>query len=179
MKIKCRITLTATPDEQLATVDKGTAATNLLLRGLLNAEKFPDAAAAVARELEDVRAQRRGKSATATVLVIEGFGTSEATIGTSNEVDGLCLTFDANDKRAIREAHSEMIASAKLAVAFESEPPSRLTKFAEGIYLNDSAGKAIYSLTFQMSARARSEDNQRDCSARERQPSAPTRANPW
>lgn len=149
----CRITLTGTPDEQLAIIDKGSAAASLLLRGLFNAQKFPDPAAAIASEMADIRAQRMAKSKTVTVLVIEAFGTCEATIGKSNEVDGLLLAFDAIDKTAIRERHKEMIASAKLAVAFESAPPSRLTKFAEGIYLNDRSGRTVYSLTFQMNAR--------------------------
>lgn len=150
----CRITLTSNPDEPLAIVDKGNVAANLLLRGLFNAEKFPDPAAAVARELEELRTQRKEKSASVTVLVIEGFGTCEATIGKTSEVDGLHLTFDAIDKNAVRNAHRERIASAKLAVAFESDPPSRLEKYSEGIYLQNSAGQTTVSLTFQMNARA-------------------------
>lgn len=148
-----RITLSPSPDNHLAIIDKGAAAANLLLRGLFNAEKFPDPAASIARQVEELRAERRGKSAGVTVLVIEAFGTSEATIQKTNEVDGMVLTFDAVDKAAIRAAHKEQIDSAKLAVAFESEPPSRLEKFTEGIYLTDTAQRTIHSITLQMNAR--------------------------
>ena len=150
---QCKITLSSSPDDHLATIDKGAAAANLLLRGLFNAEKFPDPAAAIAGQMEKMRTERMGKSASVTVLVIEAFGTCEAAIGKTNEVDGIVLTFDAIDKAAIRAAQKEQIDSAKLALAFESEPPSRLEKFTEGIYITDAAERTIYSITFQMNAR--------------------------
>ena len=150
----CRVTVTPSPDESLEIIDKGTVAASLLLRGLFNAEKFPDPGAAVQRELNELRAQRKAKSASVTVLIVEAFGTCEATVKTAIEVDGLVLTFDAVDKDAIRTTHKEEIASAKLALAFESDPPSRMERFTEGIYLSGAEGRTTYSITFQMNARA-------------------------
>ena len=41
-----------------------------------------------------------------------------------------------------------------LAVALESEEPSRFAALGEGIYLTNEAGKDIYSLSFSSSAEA-------------------------
>ncbi|MDP3196164.1 hypothetical protein [Tabrizicola sp.] len=101
---RCKITLTSSPDDLLAIIDRGAAAANLMLRGLFTAEEFPDPATSIARQVEELRAERNGKSASVTVLVIEAFGTCEATVGQTREVDGMLLTFDAVDKTAIRAA---------------------------------------------------------------------------
>ncbi|MDP3196284.1 hypothetical protein [Tabrizicola sp.] len=53
-----------------------------------------------------------------------------------------------------RQAHKEEIDSAKLAIAFESEHPSRFEKFTDGIYLSDTEGRPTYSVTFKFNARA-------------------------
>jgi hypothetical protein len=149
----CRLTLTTTPDRYLSEVDRGVVAGNLLLRGLFNAAKFPDPVAEITSGVEALCNERQGRGGTPTVLIVEGFGQCPASIEHSNELPGMVLTFDAVDKASIRQAHRDQTEGIKLALAFESDPPSRFKKMAEGIFLKDNAGRTVYSFTFQLNAK--------------------------
>jgi len=71
---------------------------------------------------------------------------------TLNSHDAFIVTFDTVNKQAIARIHQPEVQAMKLAVAFESETPSRFSSLSEGIYLTNSAGKIVYSTTFTMSA---------------------------
>ncbi len=142
----CRFTLTTNPDRYLSKVDQGSVAGNLFLRGLFNAEKFPDPVEAIRNGVEALCKERRGSGGNPTVLVIEEFGKCLTSIGHSTELPGI-------DKSAIRQAHKVRMEVMKLALAFESDPPSRFKKLTEGIFLTDDAGRTVYSLTFHANAR--------------------------
>ncbi len=145
----CRFTLTTTPDRYLSKVNQGLVAIHLLGRGLFNAEKFPDPVEEIRNGVEALCKERQRTNGKSTVLIIEEFGKCSASIGRSMELPGMVLTFDAINKSAIRQAHKDRIEVMKLALAFESDPPSRFKKLTEGIFLTDDAGRTVYSLTLQ------------------------------
>lgn len=58
------------------------------------------------------------------------------------------------NKNDVARIHRTDIEAMKLAVAFESENPSRFASLAEDIYLIDDEGKTVYSISFSMSGEA-------------------------
>ncbi len=151
----CRFILTNNPDILLTDIDTGLAVGRLMLTGLedqRNAE-FPAALEAAVQEIKTERANKFGSQAL--VLVVEANGEIDAKIGeSSREYSEFIVTFDAVDKRKVARIHQSEIESMKLAVAFESEPPSRFSILGEGVYLTNEAGKIIYSISFSMSGEA-------------------------
>ena len=150
---RCRFILTREPDSLLANLDRGNAVRTLMLKGLFGQRETADFSIALASEIEEIRSARKKKAAANAILILEAYGIVEAIMeGPAQEHDDFVVTFDAIDKKTIRGAHRSEIDGMKTALAFESEVPSRFTTLAEGIYLTDSEGRTVYSLTFSMSA---------------------------
>ena len=105
--------------------------------------------------MEEIKAKRKKKTGGQTVLVVEAQGETDATLKEPlREHDDFIVTFDAVDKQAVRQNHQPEIEAIKLAVAFESEIPSRFADLAEGTYLTNEAQKVVYSISFSASAEA-------------------------
>lgn len=86
-------------------------------------------------------------------MVVEASGEIDASItGPFKEHDAFIVTFDAVNKQAVARIHQPEVQAMKLAVALESETPSRFSLLNEGTYLTNDAGKIVYSVTFSMSA---------------------------
>ena len=148
-----RFLLTCDPDGALARVDQGSSIARLKLKALAGQRGAADFPTALASELEEIKAQRKKKRGEQAVLLFEAEGEIEATLNEPlEEYDTFILTFDAVDGRRVRQIHQPDIEAMKLAVAFESDTPSRFAYLADGTYLLTDTGKILYSISFEMSA---------------------------
>ncbi|MEW5943813.1 MAG: hypothetical protein AB1710_08180 [Pseudomonadota bacterium] len=151
----CRFVLTNTPDDLLAEIDRGSAVGRLMLKGLFGQSKAAKFPVALAAEIGEIKAERAKKAGAQAVLVVEANGQIDATLTKPvGELEDFIVTFDAVDKQAVARIHRDEIEAMKLAVAFESETPSRFASLAEGTYLINEAGKTVYSISFSMSGEA-------------------------
>jgi hypothetical protein len=126
-----------------------------MLKGMVGQRRTADLPIALEAEIEEIKAERKKKTGTQAVLVVEAHGEIDATINAPIlEHEGFVITFDAVDKQAVRQAHQPEIEAMKLAVAFESEVPSRFAALSEGTYLTDEAGRIVYSINFSASCEA-------------------------
>lgn len=99
------------------------------------------------------RTARKQKIGAQAVLVFEAFGEAEASLkDPCRELEGFIVTFDAVDKQAIKRVHQRDVEAMKLALAFESEMPSRFSLLSEGMYLTEDSGRIVYSFTPTVSA---------------------------
>ncbi len=150
-----RFVLTNNPDILLADMDRGTAVGRLMLKGLVGQRDAADFPVALEAELEEIKMERAKKIGSQAVLVFEANGEIGAEIREPlREHEGFVVTFDAVNKQEVARIHQAEIEAMKLAVAFESEAPSRFAELGEGIYLTNEAGKVIYSISFSMSGEA-------------------------
>lgn len=148
----CRFVLTCDPDPVLAGVDQTSAIGRLTLKGFAGQRGSLDYTAALAAEVDEIKAERKKKIAGQAVLCFEAQGEIDATLNESiREHAEFIVAFDAVDKPAVRQLHQSDVEAMKAAVAFESDVPSRFADVAEGIYLVNEAGKRVYSITFSMS----------------------------
>lgn len=148
-----RFVLTPNPDIELANLDRGNAVGHLMLGGMAGQSGDADYPTALATAVEDIKAERTKKTGGHAVLVVEANGVIEASVtGTSREHDGFIVAFDVIDKSMLVRAHCHEVESIKLALAFESDPPSRFSTLTEGVYLTDATGKIVYSFTFSVAA---------------------------
>lgn len=147
----CRFVLTNMPDPFLLDIDRGVALGHLMLRGFAGKrgnEKFP---AALNAEIEEIKKERIKKAGAHPVLIVEACGDIEAEIKKPfHEHDGFIVIFDCVDKKAIARNHKSEIEAMKLAVALESDPPSRFALLRDDIHLTNEDGKTIYSISFNM-----------------------------
>lgn len=113
---------------------------------------------ALETEIEEIKAERKKKAGPFPVLVLEAHGEIDATINNPvQELEDCVVTFDAVDKEAVSRAHQSEIEAMKLAVACESQVPSRFAALSEGTYLIDEAAKIIYSINISGSAEGSTE----------------------
>lgn len=147
---QCRFVLTNDPDDLLAEIDRSAAVGRLMLKGLVGQAGATDF---VESEVAEIRAERTKSAGAQTILVIEASGEIDASITEPfKEHDAFIVTFDAVNKQAVVRIHQPEVQAMKLAVAFESETPSRFFLLSEGTYLTNDAGKIVFSVTFTMSA---------------------------
>jgi hypothetical protein len=148
-----RFVLTNNPDILLADIDRGTAVGRLMRKDIVGQRNAADFPVALDAEIEEIRAKRAKKVGSQAVLVVEANGEIDAEIKEPfREHEGFIVTFDAVNKQAVARTHQADIEAMKLAVAFESEAPSRFAALAEGTYLTDETGRIVYSISFSMSS---------------------------
>ena len=151
----CRFVLTNNPDILLADSDRGTALGRLMLKGLAGQRGIAEFPVALQAEIEEIKAERAKKVGSQPVLVVEANGEIEVEIKEPfREHEGFVVTFDAVNKQAVARTHRGEIEAMKLAVAFESESPSRFAALGDSVYLTNEEGKSIYSISFTMSGEA-------------------------
>ncbi len=147
-----RFVLTRDPDDMLADVDRATALGCLALRGLFAERCQAEFPAALASEIEAIKAERRKKARSHAVLVFEVEGDIEASITKrSHKHDDFVVSFDVVDKQAIRRKHRGVVNAMKLALAYEGVASSRFALLSDGVFLTDVLGQTVYSLGFTMS----------------------------
>ena len=148
---QCRFVLTKSPDNLLADIDRESAVRRLMLKGLIGQAGDADFAVALETEVDEIKAERAKNVGTKTVLVIEANGEINSVVTEPfKEHEGFIVTFDAVNKQCVARIHQSEIQAMKLAVALESETPSRFASLAEGTYLTNEAGKIVYSISFTM-----------------------------
>lgn len=141
------------PDTLLTRVDEASAVGRLMLKGLVGQRGLVDFQTALASEVEEIKAERKKKAEGKAVLLFQAQGMIEASVQEPlREHDTFIVTFDAIEKSSVKQLHQTDIEAMKVAVAFESDAPSRFAYLADGMYLLNDVGKPIYSLSFSMSA---------------------------
>lgn len=147
----CRFVLTRDPDSLLANIDQGSAVRHLMLKGLVGQRGEADLTTALKAEIEEIKAKRKKETGCQAVLVVEAHGEIDAALKEPlREHEGFIITFDAVDKQAVKQVHRSEIEAMKLAVAFETEVPSRFAALSEGTYLINEAGKIIHSISLSV-----------------------------
>lgn len=147
-----RFLLTRDPDAVLARVDQGSAIGRLMLKGLVGQRGAVDFPSALVAEIEEIKGERKKKIGEQAILLFEAQGEIDAKLKEPlHEHDTFIIAFDAVDKSRVRQIHQADIEAMKMAVAFESETPSRFADLTDGTYLLTEAGKIVYSITFSMS----------------------------
>ncbi len=126
-----------------------------MLKGLVGQRGPADFQTALASEVQEIKAERKKKAGSQAVLLFQAQGEIEASVKEPlREHDTFIVTFDAFEKNRVRQLHQADVEAMKVAVAFESDAPSRFAYLADGTYLLNDAGKPIYSVSFSMSAEA-------------------------
>ncbi len=150
----CRFVLTNTPDPFLLDIDRGAALGRLMLRGFAGkrGDEFP---VTLNAEIGEIKTERTKKVGAHPILIVEACGDIEAEITRPfREHEGFIVTFDCVNKKEVAQSHKSEIEAMKLAVALESDPPSRFASLGDGIYLTNEEGKTIYSVSFTVSGEA-------------------------
>lgn len=141
--------LTRDPDALLAKVDEATAVGRLMIKGFVGQQGPEDFQSALALEVEEIKLERKKKVGTNAVLLFRAQGEIEATVtGPFREHDTFITTFDVIDKTRVRQLHQNTIEAMKVALAFESDMPSRFAYLGDGAYLLNEARKPVYSFSF-------------------------------
>ncbi|MDN3510893.1 MAG: hypothetical protein NG784_06270 [Candidatus Jettenia sp.] len=150
---RCRFLLTNEPNILLADIDRGTALGRMMLKSLVGQARATEFPVALDAEIEEIRVERSKKIGSYPVLVVEASGEIDAHLTEQyREHDGFIVTFDAVNKQTVARTHRAEIEAMKLAVAFESEQPSRFSALGDSVYLINEEGKCIYSISFSMSS---------------------------
>lgn len=141
--------LTNDIDDRFANADRGIALAGLMLQGAFGPEKDGTLEERLASQIDEIRQNRRQKTANMSVLLFSGTGPDEFCIsGNAREQDDYLLTFDAYDKDAIRGKYVHQHRSMQLALALESNSRVRFEQVATGTYCTDSDGRTLYSMNF-------------------------------
>jgi hypothetical protein len=144
----CKSTLTRDPDSLLLKIDRGSAISRLMRKTLFGQGTTQDFSSALQTEIEEIRDERTKKAGGQAILVINAQGVTDAVIKESaREHSGFILTFDAVDKKVLQLNHRAEVEATMLAVAMESEEPSRFALLNEGVYLTNDAGSDVYSVS--------------------------------
>ncbi len=152
---QCRFVLTNNPDLLLVDLDRETALGRLMLKGIVGQRGTKEFPVALNAEIEEIKAERAKKVGSQPVLVVEANGEIEAEITKPfREHEGFIVTFDSVNKQTVARTHKAEIEAMKLAVALESESPSRFAALGDGVFLTNEAGKTIYSISFTNSGEA-------------------------
>lgn len=149
--------LTSDPDPSLANVDEASAVGRLMLKGVVGQDGAADFPTALASEIEEIRGERRKKVGGRAVLICQARGEIETTLKELlREHDTFIITFDAVEKRRVRQMHRSDIEAMKVVIACESDVPSQFVNLSEETYLLNDEGKRVYSMSFSVSAEASS-----------------------
>ncbi len=152
---QCRFVLTNNPDFLLVDLDRENALGRLMLKGIVGQRGTTEFSVALNAEIEEIKAKRAKKIGSQPVLVVEANGKIEAEITKPfREHEGFIVTFDSVNKQAVARTHKSEIEAMKLALALESESPSRFAELGDGVFLINEEGKTIYSISFTMSGEA-------------------------
>ena len=152
---KCRFFLTNNSDPLLLEIDRGTALGRLMLKGFAGQRGITDFSIALNAEIEAIKAERAKKVGSQPVLIVEASGEIEADITRPfREHEGFIVTFDCVNKNIVARTHKREFEAMKLALALESEQPSRFAALGDGVLLTNEEGKTIYSISFTMSGEA-------------------------
>jgi len=152
---QCRFVLTNNPDFLLVDLDRENALGRLMLKGIVGQRGTTEFSVALNAEIEEIKAKRAKKIGSQPVLVVEANGEIEAEITKPfREHEGFIVTFDSVNKQAVARTHKSEIEAMKLALALESESPSRFAALGDGVFLINEEGKTIYSISFTMSGEA-------------------------
>jgi len=152
---KRAVHIDARPDALLAKVDEASAVGRLMLKGLASQSGPKDFQTALASEIEEIKAERKKKTGAHDVLLFQAHGDIEASVQEPlRDHDTFIVTFDAIEQNSVRQLHKHDIEDMKVAVAFESDAPSRFAYLADGTYLLNNAEKPVYSISFSMSGEA-------------------------
>lgn len=144
-----RFILSREPDDYLTLVDCGSVISLLMLRGLVGQAQSSEFEDALNEELTKLRAERKKKMGANAVLIFVGNGEIEASMtGPIAERKDFVVTFDAVNRESIRRHHRPDILAMKLAIGLEGDSMPRYDKLADGSYLIDEQGRAIYSYSF-------------------------------
>jgi hypothetical protein len=147
--------LTNNPNPFLLDVDRETALGRLMLKGFTGQRGITEFPIALNAEIEEIKAERAKKVGSRPVLVVEASGDIETEVTRPfHEYDGFIVTFDCVNKKTVAQTHKPEFDAMKLAVALESEPPSRFAALGDGVILINEEGKTIYSISFAMSSDA-------------------------
>lgn len=147
-----QFTLTRDPDDVLARVDEASAVGRLMLKGIVGQQAAADFQTALALEVEEIKGERKKKAGGQAILLFQAQGEIDASVREPlREHEKFIVTFDAIEKNLVRQRHQADVEAMKVAVAFESEVPSRFAYLDGGTYLLNDAGKPIYSISFSMS----------------------------
>jgi hypothetical protein len=120
---------------------------------MLKGPGLKDFQTALALKIEDIKAKRKKKAGVQPVLLFQAHGEIEASVREPLcEYDTFIVTFDAIEKDSVRQLHKSDIEAMKVAVAFESDSPSRFAYLTDGTYLLNDAEKPVYSFSPSMSA---------------------------
>jgi hypothetical protein len=126
-----------------------------MLKGFVGQRGAADFPAALVAEIEEIKAERKKKIGGQAVLLFEAQGEIDATLKEPlREHETFIVTIDAVEKRRVRQIYQAEIEAMKMAVAFESDAPSRFADLTDGTYLITEAGKIVYSISFSMSGEA-------------------------
>ena len=148
-----RFLLTHSPDELLASVDEASAVGRLMLKGLARHVGYGDFQSALSSEIDEIRIERKKKAAGQAVLLFQAQGEIEASIQEPfREHDTFIVTFDAIEQSRVRQLYKPEIDAMKVAVAVESDVPSRFSYLTDGTHLHNESGKSVYSISFSMNA---------------------------
>ncbi len=143
--------LTCNPDSFLKKVDEASAVGRLMLKAMVGQQGAKDFQTALALEIEEIIAERQKKIGSQAVLVFQAHGDIDALLKEPlHEHDKFVVAFDAFEKNSVRQLHQADIEAMKVAVAFESEAPSRFAYLIDGTYLQNESGKPVYSITFSI-----------------------------
>ena len=152
---QCRFFLTNNPDPLLLDVDRETALGRLMLKGFAGQRGITEFSVALNSEIEEIKAERAKKVGSQPVLVVEASGEIETEITRPfREHEGFIVTFDCVNKKTLARIHKPEFEAMKLAVALESEAPSRFAALGDGVLLINEEGKTIYSISFTVSGEA-------------------------
>ncbi|MBK1731702.1 hypothetical protein [Thiococcus pfennigii] len=104
-----------------------------MLKGIVGQRGPADFQTVLASEVEEIKAERKKKAGAQAVLLFQAHGKIEASVKEPlREHDTFIVTFDAIEKNRVRQLHQADIEAMKVAVAFESEAPSRFAYLADG-----------------------------------------------
>ena len=147
-----RFILTKDPDPYLAKVDEASAVGRLMLKGLVGQHESTDFQSALTLEVEEIKAERKKKVGSRTVLLFQVQGEIEASVKDPfREHETFIVTFDAIERNQVRQLHKAEIEAIKVAIALENDTPLRFTCLADGTYLLDDSGKPVYSISLSVS----------------------------
>ena len=145
---RSRFTLVRDADGPLALIDRGAAIGRLMLKGIAGKRGETDFQTALASEIAEIQAERRKMVGGQAMLVVEATGVVDASLnGPTQECEDFIATFDAIDKKSIKATHRADIEAMMLAIAIESETPSKFAMLSEGSYLINDDGKVVHSIS--------------------------------
>lgn len=151
-----RFLLTKNADSYLEIADKNIALRRLMLKRMIgqgNAAELPEA---LASEIKEIKAEREKIVGSYPVLIYETEGEIEVEMSKIHTVENkdysIALGLDLIDKPKLRETYQAHIDAMKMAIAFQSDTPSRFTEIAQEVSLIGEDGRPIHSISISAEA---------------------------